>query len=219
MSIVIGPGIEVGGGVTISAAPSAMRALLSPAGQTAYDAATVDGWFSVSAADYGNVRAGLTGTSTIAYSDANLSSASNVFSGNFGATVNITNATVNTGNYILGLASKGSGTGNLTFRPYVSTTFRGTYSTIGTGNLVILQSQSATVVYWLRKNPSAPVASTSYVAVGPGTGGMSWLSMGPWGGNDTNGGAYSGTMSSGGWTTFNSAIPAQQWLLTDTQQW
>jgi len=220
MGIEIGTGIEIGSGITISPGPSVIRALLSPTGQSAFDAAATDSWFSVSATDYGNVRAGLTGTSTIAYSDANLTSASNTFSGNFGATVNITNATVATGNFILGLASKGTGTGTLTFRPYVSTTFRGTYSTIGTGNLVILQSQSSTVVYWLRKNPPAAVGATSYVAVGPGlTAGMSWLSMGPWGGNDTNGGAYSNTMSSGGWTTFNSAIPAQQWLLTNVQQW
>jgi hypothetical protein len=102
MALVIGAGIEIGSGITISQGPSAIRALLSPTGQAAYDAAVTDGWFSVSATDYG-------------------------------------------------------------------------------------------------------------------TGGMSWLSMGPWGGNDANGGAYSNTMSS--WTTFNFAIPAQQWLLTNVEQW
>lgn len=217
MGIEIGTGIEIGSGITISPPPSAIRALLSPTGQSAFDAAATDGWFSVSATDYGNVKAGLSGTSTIAYSDANLTAATNGFSQNFGATVNITNATVNTGNYILGLASRGSGSGTLTFRPYVSTTFRGTYSTIGPNSLVI--SQSAAPTYWLRKNPSSAVAATSYVAVGPGTGTMGWGSMGPWGSADVNGGAYSSTMGSGSWTTFNSAIPAQQWLLTNAQQW
>lgn len=211
----IGPGITIGPGVSITSTPSAIRAALSPSGQTAFDAAATDGWFAVSATDYGNVKASLTGTSTIAFSDANLSSATTTFSQNFGATVDVANATVSTGNYILGLASRGAGSGTLTFRPYVSTTFRGTYSTIGTGNCVM--TQSTTPTYWIRKNPSSPVASTSYVAVGIGTGTMGWGSMGPWGNSDTNGGAYSGTMNS--WTTFPSNIPAQQWLLTNTAQW
>ena len=215
MALVIGGGITIEPGVTLTSESGPLRGLLSPSGQAAYDAAATDAWFAVSATDYGNVKAGLTGTSTIAYSDANLTAATTAFSQNFGATVNITNATVATGNYILGLASRGSGSGTLTFRPYVGTTFRGTYSTLGTGSLVM--SQSATPTYWLRKNPSSAVASTSYVAVGPGTGTMGWGSMGPWGSNDTNGGAYSATMNA--WTNFPSNVPAQQWLLTNSQQW
>ena len=157
MAIVIGPGINIGGGITISPPGSAIRAALSPTGQTAFDAAATDGWFAVSSTDYGNVLAGLSGTSTIGYSNANLSSAATGFSQNFGATLNNTNATVNAGSYILGLASKGNGTGTLVFRPYVSTTFRGTYTTIGTGNCTMT---SNTIFYWIRKNPAAPVAAT-----------------------------------------------------------
>ena len=217
MGIEIGTGITIGSGITISPPPSAIRALLSPTGQSAFDAAVTDGWFAVSATDYGNVQAGLTGVSTVGYSNANLASATISFSQNFGATLNDVNATVTTGNYILGLASRGNGSGTITFRPYVSTTFRGAYSTVGTGNLVM--SQAAAPTYWLRKNPSSAVAATSYVAVGPGTGTMGWGAMGPWGGNNPQGGAYSATMGSGSWSTFNSNLPAQQWLLTNTQQW
>ena len=218
MSIVVGSGIEIGSGITISPGPSAIRALLSPTGQAAYDAAATDAWFAVTAADYSNVRAGLSGVSTVGYSDANFDSATIAFSQNFGATLNDVNATVATGNYILGLVSKASGvTGTISFRPYVSTTFRGAYSTIGTGNLVM--SQTAIPTYWLRKNPSAAVEATSYVAVGPGTGSRGWAAMGPWGGNNAQGGAYSATMGSGSWTTFNSNLPAQQWLLTNQAQW
>ena len=218
MPIVVGPGIEIGGGITISPAPSAIRAALSPTGQAAYDAAATDSWFAVSSTDYGNVNAALSGTSTIGYTDANLTAATTGFSQNFGATLNDVNATVATGNYILGLASRASGaSGTLTFRPFVSTTFRGAYTAIGTGSLVM--SQTATPTYWLCKNPSAPVASTSYVAVGPGSGTRGWGAMGPWGSSNLQGGAYSSTMASGSWTTFNSSLPAQQWLLTNTQQW
>lgn len=214
MAIVVGPGITIGAGVTISAPPNLIRSVLSASGQTAFDAAATDGWFAVSATDYGNVQAGLSGTSTIGYSAANLTAATTGFSQNFGATLNDTNSTVTAGNYILGLASRGNGTGTISFRPYVSTTFRGTYTTIGTGNCVM--SQSASPTYWIRKNPSSAVASTSYVAVGPGTGVMGWGSMGPWG-SGTTGGAYSSDMAT--WTSFNSNVPAQQWLLTTTQQW
>jgi hypothetical protein len=218
MGVVIGTGITIETGISIIAESGPLRNVLSPTGQAAYDAAATDAWFSVSATDYGNVQTGLSGISTIGYTSANLTAATTPFSQNFGATLNDVNATVNTGNYILALASRGAGSGTIIFRPFVSTTFRGTYSAIGTGNLVI--SQSAAPTYWIRKNPSVSVAATSYVAVGPGTGsGMSWGSMGPWGSSNPQGGAYSGTMVSGAWVTFNSNIPAQQWLVTDTVQW
>ena len=215
MGVTIGTGITIEGGITISIEAGPLRNVLSPTGQAAYDAAATDAWFSVSATDYGNVQTGLSGITTVGYTAANLTAATTPFSQNFGATLNDVNATVATGNYILGLASRGSSSGTLTFRPYVSTTFRGTYSTIGTGNLVM--TQSATPTYWLRKNPTATVATTSYVAVGPGTGTMGWGSTGPWGGANLQGGAYSSTMNS--WTTFNSNVPAQQWLVTNVQQW
>jgi hypothetical protein len=217
MGVVIGTGITIGSGISIIPEAGPLRNVLSPTGQAAYDAASVDGWFAVSAADYGNVQAGLTGISTVGYTASNLTAATNNFSQNFGATLDDANSAVTAGNYILGLASRGAGSGTLTFRPYVSTTFRGTYSTIGTGSLVM--TQSATPTYWIRKNPSAAVVSTSYVAVGPGTGTLGWGSMGPWGGNNPQGGAYSSTMASASWTTFNSSVPAQQWLVTSTQQW
>ena len=216
MGIEIGGGIDIGGGITISPAPSIMRALLSGAGQTAYDAAATDAWFAVSSTDYANVQSGLTGVTTIGYTNEQLINAATAFSRNFGATLNQANATVATGNYILGLVSRATGTGStLVFRPYSSTVFKGTYSVIGTGSLTM--SQSAAPTYWLIKNPSAAVVSTTYVAVGAPTGGvLNWGGTGTWGAGATGGG-YSATMSS--WTDFNTTLPAQQWLLTNVQQW
>lgn len=218
MGIEIGGGIEIGSGIVISPPPSAMRALLSGAGQTAYDAATVNNWFAVSAADYANVKNGLSGTSTVGYTDVNLSNATTQFSSNFGATLDQPNATVTANNWIIGLVSRMAGTGSLGFRPYVGTTFKGTYSTIGSTTLSMTSSAAPT--YWLRKDPTDASGSTTYVAVGPrvsGSGG-SWGGTGTWGAGAT-GGAYSATMSSGGWTDFNTSLPAQQWLLTNVQQW
>lgn len=216
MALEIGGGIDIGGGVTISPGPATIRSLLSGAGQTAYDAAATDSWFAVSSTDYANVQAGLAGVSTIGYTNDQLTNATTGFSRNFGATLNQANATVATGNYILGLVSRTTGTGStLVFRPYSSTVFKGTYSVIGTGSLTM--NQSAVPTYWLRKNPSAAVASTTYVAVGAPTAGvLNWGATGTWGAGATGGG-YSSNMSS--WTDFNSNLPAQQWLLTNVQQW
>ena len=57
---------------TAAAGGGNMRALLSASGQTAYDAASNDSWFNVSAADYAAVYSGLAGTSKIGMSDADV---------------------------------------------------------------------------------------------------------------------------------------------------
>lgn len=216
MGITIGGGIAVGGGITVSQGPSAMRALLSGAGQTAFDAAAVGDWFAVSAADYGNVKNGLSGTSTVGYSDANLTNATTPFSTNFGATLDQANATVAANNYIIGLVSRTSGAGTLNFRAYSSAAFKGAYSTLGSNNLSMTQPTLPT--YWLRKNPTDVSGSARYVAVGPRVSGAgaSWGGTGTWGAGATGGG-YSPNMTS--WTDFNTSLPAQQWLLTSVLQW
>ena len=222
MPIVIGNGINIGGGINIDFQVNSLRGLLSPAGQASYDSAATDGWFSVDASDYVNVRAGLNGVTTVGFTDDQLLNAGTPFSQNFGATVDQANAAVSTGNYVLGLASRtaSGGSGSLVFRPWISTTFRGTYVAFGVGNLTM--NLAATRFYWLRKNPPTPVASTSYVALGvPNAGstlgwGAGTASGGTWGSGST-GGAYSSGVSS--WTSFNATIPAQQWVLTNVRQW
>lgn len=213
MPIVIGPGITIGSGITITNVD--LRAYLSPAGKAAYDAAATDAWYSVSATDYGNVKAALVGVSTVGYTDNDLLNAGTSFSQNFGATLNQTNATIPGGNYILGFASRGAGTGSMTFSPYYGITFKGAYVTLGSNQITM--NSSAAPTYWLRKNPTLEV-STKYVAVGkPNSGAtLSWGGTGTWGSGATGGG-YSSNMTS--WTDFNTNLPAQQWLLTTTKQW
>lgn len=213
MPIQIGGGITVGPGVTITNVD--LRAYLSPAGQAAYDAAATDFWYSVSASDYANVKAALVGVSTVGYTDNQLLNAGTTFSQNFGATLDQTNATVPGGNYVLGFASRGAGTGSMTFSPYFASTFKGAYVTLGSNQITMTNSAAPT--YWLRKNPSFQ-ATTRYVAVGRPNGGatLSWGGTGTWGSGATGGG-YSSTMTS--WTDFSSNLPAQQWLLTTTKQW
>lgn len=216
MGIQIDSGITIGSGITISSID--VRSLLSAAGQTAYDAAATDAWYSVSASDFANVKTGLASTSTIGYSDAQLTGTVSSFSQNFGATLDQANATVTGGNYILGFVSRAQGaSGGITFSPRYATSFKGAYVTLGSNQISMTTSNVATPAYWLRKNPAIQ-GGTVYVAVGTPNGGagLSWAGTGTWGSGATGGGYTSNNTS---WTDFNTGLPAQQWLLTTVRQW
>lgn len=188
-------------------AATTMRALLSVSGQTAYDAAANNAWFNVSNTDYAAVFSGLSGTSKIGMNDATLGGGGQAFVGQLGSTLPQANATVPSGNYVIGFATKQATSATATVSPYISTTFKGTYSTLGS-NIVTLPA-SAGIVYFLRKAPT-PEASTSYIAMGPKNTG-NWWATGSW----TAGGAYSSNMSS--WTNYTGNLPCQQWLITSSQ--
>lgn len=183
-----------------------MRSLLSTSGQTAYDAASNDSWFNVSSTDYAAVFTGLSGTTKVGMSDAQVTVASpTAFSGTYGATLPQASATVPVGNYVIGFVFRGFQVAATTLRPYISTTFKGTYSTLGAN--IISADASNSPLYYLRKNPSSAVASTSYLAMGPRSGGNNWSATGTW----ANSG-YSADMAT--WTNYNSVMPIQQWLIT-----
>lgn len=182
-----------------------MRSLLSASGQTAYDAASDDSWFNVSSTDYAAVFSGLSGTTKVGMSDADVTITSPpAFSGTYGATLSQASATVSVGNYIIGFVFRGNNLVTTTIRPYISTTFKGTYSTLGAN--IISAPSSTSPLYYLRKNPSSAVASTSYVALGPRSNG-NHSATGTW----ANSG-YSANMST--WNNYNATMPIQQWLIT-----
>lgn len=220
MGLEIGTGITISTGITIAIEAGPLKSALSPAGQIAYDSATVDSWFEVSGTDYGNVKAALTTTLTQGYTDAYLVDATTSFPTAYGTTLNNSSIAVPQNYYVVGLVSRMNGTGILNFNPAISTTFRGTYSNLGTNVCTMTQSDQST--YWLRKNPPLPAAVESYVAISRGITGTTatWgaKSGTAWGSGDF-GGAYSTTLTSGSWTNFNIGLPAQQWLLTGTRQW
>lgn len=195
----------------VSGGAGTMRSLLSTAGQTAYDGAANDAWFSVSSTDYAAVLAGLSGTSAIGMSDAQVTVASTTaFSGPLGVTLPQANSTVPSGNYIFGLVVRGAaGASAGTFRPYSSTTFKGTYTVLGSNTLSL--AAVSTPQYYLRKNPVSATAATTYVAIGPRTV-SNWGATGSW----PAAGAYSATMAAGSWTNYTSVLPIQQWLISAT---
>lgn len=196
-------------GTNISGASTSMRALLSVSGQTAYDAASNDSWFNVSSSDYAAVLAGLAGTTKIGMSDADVNVASpSAFVGTYGITLPQSIVTVPVGNYVIGFVFRGYTATAATLRPYISTTFKGTYTTLGAN--IISASATASPLYYLRKNPASAVAATSYVAAGPrSAGGGNWAATGAF----ANSG-YSADMST--WTNWNTNTPIQQWLITTT---
>lgn len=191
----------VGGGGT------SMRALLSVSGQTAFDAASNDSWFNVSSSDYAAVFNGLAGTAKVGMPDSDVTAAApSAFVGTFGATLPQANATVPIGNYIIGFVFRGISATAATVRPYISTTYKGTYTTLGAN--IISASASASPLYYLRKNPASATASISYVALGPRSSG-NWAATGTY-----TGAGYSANMSS--WTTWNANTPIHQFLITTT---
>ena len=187
-----------------------MRALLSASGQTTYDATSNNSWFNVTAADYAAVFTGLAGTTKIGMSDAQVTVAGpSAFVGTYGASLPQSYATVPATNYIIGFVTRSYTSTAATIRPYVSTTFKGTYTTLGAN--IITTPATTNPIYYLRKVPSSAQGSTSYVALGPRNAGSgNWAATGSW---PTNG-AYSADMTS--WTNYSGVLPIQQWLISTT---
>lgn len=166
MPIDIGPGISIGPGITISsaAATNSLRDALSAAGKTAYDAATVNNFFGVSAADYGNVVAQLSSVTKYAMNDTALANTGGGgWTANFAQALPTATATVPAGTYIIGFASR-TLNANGTATPLIGTTFPPT----GSSYTAIANSPSITtgaVAYYIRKAPTTATATTSYVGI------------------------------------------------------
>lgn len=189
-----------------------MRNFLSAAGQAAYDITPNNSWFTASAADYNAVLTGLSGTSTVGMSAAQLTGSFSSFVGTYGATLPQANATVPSGSYIIGFATRAATATAGRFRPYVATAYKGAYSVLGANG--VTGSATTSSVYFLLKNPTSAQVTASYVAIGPrNSGGGNWAATGTW----PAGGGYSATMGAGSWTNFTGILPTQQFLITTSQ--
>ncbi len=156
MSIIFENGYSISKPTTVVT----MRSLLSVAGQTTYDATTVGNFFSCSLADYNAVFAGYADAQKIGNTDAIFNTAvGSSYTGTCASVLSEANSTIPANTYIIGFATKMfSNSTPTTVTPLISTTFKGTYTSI---------SNSPTIggtarVYYLRKDP--PITSqTSYV--------------------------------------------------------
>lgn len=207
MAIVVGPGITVGPGIVISPGPSQMRALLSPTGQSAYDAASSGNWFEVSSTDYNAVYSGLIGMSKVGMSDAQMLENGTSWTINYLTTLPQVNATVAAGSYIIGCQFKVSGAGTNAARFYSGTTYRGTYTKVAND----LSATGTGSKWFLRKTPAAEGATTYIGLLGAGPASLT-------GSTTTWAGAYTQSPFTT-WTTYNGTLPVCQTLTTTTQQW
>lgn len=212
MGITIEGGIEIGTGITISPGPGAMRALLSVSGQTAYDAATVNNFFSVSAADYGNVAAGLTSVTKYAMDDTALANTGGgAWSGGLAQAHPTATATLPAGAYVIGFATRAFNTSG-TATPVIGTAFppSATYTAIANSPSITFGS----VQYYLRKSPTTPAAATSYLGIVLSVSATMASSA-----IYTGTGYYASGPPYSTWTSWNTSFINYQVLGTPTVQW
>ena len=144
-------------------------ALLSSTGKTAYSAATVDSFFSVSQSDYYNVMTGLTSTSVYGVQNDIFLTGSSLsqFSGGW-SIIDGGQTGITAGNYIMGYALRtGRQLESYSTRLISGGTINGTYTYLGSGNNTFTSSSVANnPVYFLRKSPTiATVGSSTYVGL------------------------------------------------------
>lgn len=215
MSLVISSGIQIAPGIKIVGA-SAIRASLSAAGQSAYDAAYQGDFFTVSASDYNSVKSSLANTRTIGDSAAAILYNGALYSGTCAALQTSQNTAVDAGVFIVGFVARHQSTSNANFRYLVSTAAITTYTQLA--NQVPVTNVSASPSYYIRKDPEANV-STLYVGIVSNTG-LMVMSNTVWSGGSYNCAVSNAASISAPWNArFNATQPIFQTLLCDTKQW
>lgn len=212
MGIQIDGGITIGTGITISPPPSVLRGLLSPAGQTAYDAATTNNFFSVSAADYGNVAAGLNSVTKYVMDDTQVANTGGGgWTGGFAQAFPTATATVPAGTYVIGFIAKAYNS-NGTATPLISTAFppTATYTAIANSPTVGFSALN----YYIRKAPTTATASTSYLGLVLNVTSAQCASA-----VYTGSGYYSTGSPYSSWTAWSTTFCNYQVLGTPTVQW
>jgi hypothetical protein len=183
-----------------------MRSLLSVAGQTAYDAATVGNFFSCSLADYNAVFVGYADAVKIGNTDEIFNTTTTAFTGTCAAVLPQSNSTIPANSYILGFAAKMFNNGSCTMTPLIATTYKGTYAAISNSPTV----NGTNRVYFLRKEP--PITSaTSYVGHVASTGNFDQAST-----SYTNAG-YDCSSPYSTWSNRNGTMPNFQMFVTTTK--
>ena len=212
MAITITDGITITGGITVTGDVATMRGLLSVSGQTAYDAAATDNWFSVSAADYAAVASGLSSVTKYAMSDSLVAENGTAWSDGYAQAFPSTLGTVPPGVYLFGFISRNSTGGTTT--PIISTTFKGTYTAISNSPNAAVSGARG---YFLRK-ASASTAATSYIGIWPqgSNGQLGTTAQNPGG---SAWGGYDNTVPLSTWLQWTGAYLIFQMLGTPTSQW
>lgn len=185
-----------------------MRSLLSVAGQTAYDAATVGNFFSCSLADYNAVFAGYADAQKIGNTDTIFNTAGgSAWTGTCASVLSEANSTIPANTYIIGFAAKMfSNASPTTVTPLISTTYKGTYTAISNAPTIGGTNRA----YYLRKDP--PITSvTSYVGHVAGANTLEQATT-----SYTNAG-FDCSSPYSGWTNRSATMPMFQMFVTTTK--
>lgn len=197
--------------VSVSIGSGNMRSLLSLSGQTAYDAAAVDNWFAVSAADYAAVVSGLSSVTKYGLTDSQTAENGSGWSGGYAQAFPSTIGTVPANTYLIGFVSKTQNGGTTT--PLISTTFRGTYTAIANSPSAAASSANG---YFLRK-PTTTTSATSYIGIVNSTTGLSTTTT--FNPTVNERGGYDNTVPYSTWTPWTNQFLIFQMLGTPTNQW
>jgi hypothetical protein len=214
MGIQIDSGTTIGSGITISPGPSSLRGALSPTGQAAYDAATVNNFFSVSSTDYANVAAQLSSVTKYVMDDSQMAVApAGGWTAGFAQAYPTSVATVPTGTYVIGFSARQGGSPG-TNTPLIATAFPPTASYTAIANSPAAASLNAQN-YFIRKAPTTATAATSYL-------GYVFTGAAPLNNSSLTG--LQGYYSPSGppftsWTSWTASFLFFQVLGTPTQQW
>jgi hypothetical protein len=143
--------------------------LLSATGKTAYSAASVNSFFSVSQSDYNNIMTGLTSTTVYGVPTDIFLTGSPIsqFVGGW-SIIDGGQTGITEGNYILGYAMRpGRALAANATRLISGSTINGTYTYLGTGtNSFTSSSVLYTPVYFLQKLPTIPtVGASTYIGL------------------------------------------------------
>lgn len=156
------------GGFSLPSPPTnsttTMRSLLSTAGQTAYDSASVGNFFSCSSADYAAVFNGYADAQKIGNTDVIFNTALNLsYTATCASILTRASASISASSYIVGFACKFSNVfANRTVTPLISTAHTGTYTAISNSPLAPGTARS----YYLRKDPPITVSASFVGHVG-----------------------------------------------------
>ena len=192
-----------------SSSGDSLRAALTTS-VAAYDSATVGNWVSITSTEYANVKATVSGATTIGHTETEMGQTGSSWTGSCAYVGPVASATISSGSYIIcfSIASSSSST---TASCLVSTSYAGTYSVVG--NSPSFNVVGVTRLYYLRKAPTVNTAAISYLGavIGSGTRRMTTTTFAN--------AQYDCSAPYSTWSLWNSGAPQQQFVTTTTKTW
>jgi hypothetical protein len=192
-----------------SSSGDSLRAALTTS-VAAYDSATVGNWVSITSTEYANVKATVSGATTIGHTETEMGQTGSSWTGSCAYVGPVASATISSGSYVI-CFSNVIQSASSTASCLISTTYAGTYSVVG--NTPSFNSVTTTRFYYLRKAPTDSTSATSYLGsvIASGSRRMTTTTFA--------GAQYDCSAPYSTWSLWNSGAPQQQFVTTTTKTW